>query len=219
MSILQFDNPLLLAFLLASFLLAVTPGPVVFFIVSRTLVDGRKAGLLTVAGAALGGCGNALGTALGLAALFSVSALAFTVVKLAGALYLFYLGWQALRASRVQQRLATNLKISGKVQFTEGVWVALLNPKTTLFFAAFLPQFMSPDESAFAQSVVFGLSFVFIAALTDSIYVLAAALVRGAMGNVGKLASIGPYAKAAVYIGLGAFTALGGQRAHVSPTL
>src|SRR5690242_12938949 len=90
--------PTLLAFLLASLVLAVTPGPGVFYVLTRTLALGRKAGLASVAGVALGNLGNAVGASIGLAALFAVSAAAFTVVKLAGAGYLVWLGIQALRS-------------------------------------------------------------------------------------------------------------------------
>src|SRR5215218_653643 len=89
--------PLLTAFLAASFVLAVTPGPGVFYIVARSVTQGRLSGLASVAGVAVGNLGNAIGASLGLAALFAVSSIAFTVVKYLGALYLIYLGVQALR--------------------------------------------------------------------------------------------------------------------------
>ena len=91
--------PLCSAFLLASFVLAVIPGPGVLYIVTRSLVQGRQSGLVSVAGVALGNLGNALAASVGLAALFAVSSLAFSVVKYAGALYLVYLGAQMLRSS------------------------------------------------------------------------------------------------------------------------
>ncbi|MEF8749382.1 MAG: LysE family translocator [Candidatus Accumulibacter propinquus] len=89
--------PLFSAFVLASLVLAVTPGPGVFYIVTRSIVQGRRSGLVSVAGVALGNLGNALAASVGLAALFAVSSLAFTIVKYAGALYLVYLGVQMLR--------------------------------------------------------------------------------------------------------------------------
>ena len=89
--------PLLSAFLVASLVLAVTPGPAVFYIVTRSVAQGRRCGLASVAGVALGNLGNAIGASLGLAVLFAVSSVAFTVVKYAGALYLVYLGVQAMR--------------------------------------------------------------------------------------------------------------------------
>ncbi|GAA4409856.1 LysE family transporter [Quisquiliibacterium transsilvanicum] len=98
--------PLFSAFLLASFVLAVTPGPGVLYIVTRSLVQGRRCGLVSVAGVALGNLGNALAASAGLAALFAVSSLAFSVVKYAGGLYLVYLGAQLLRSSPVEDSAA-----------------------------------------------------------------------------------------------------------------
>jgi threonine/homoserine/homoserine lactone efflux protein len=92
------DAPLLTTFVIASLVLAIVPGPGVLYIVARSLVQGRRSGLTSVAGVALGNLGNAIGASLGLAALFAVSSLAFTVIKYAGAAYLVYLGIQALRA-------------------------------------------------------------------------------------------------------------------------
>ncbi|HEY8506766.1 MAG TPA: LysE family transporter, partial [Steroidobacteraceae bacterium] len=86
--------PLLTTFLVASFLLAITPGPIVFYVVTRSITQGRSYGLASVAGASLGTLCNALGASLGLAALFAISSLAFTVVKYLGAMYLIWLGIQ-----------------------------------------------------------------------------------------------------------------------------
>src|SRR5882724_12653352 len=94
--------PLLSAFLVASFVLAVTPGPGVFYIVTRSVMQGRRHGIASVLGVALGNLGNAVGASIGLAALFAISTVAFTAVKYAGALYLLYLGIQTLRAPPVQ---------------------------------------------------------------------------------------------------------------------
>src|SRR4051812_25602063 len=94
--------PLLAAFLFASVVLAITPGPAVFYIVTRTMAQGKRAGLASVAGVACGNLGNAIGASIGLAALFAISSLAFTVVKYAGAAYLVYLGIQVLRAKETE---------------------------------------------------------------------------------------------------------------------
>ncbi|CAG1016301.1 partial Homoserine/homoserine lactone efflux protein, partial [Burkholderiaceae bacterium] len=152
------------AFCLASLVLAVTPGPAVFYVVTRALAQGRRAGLASVAGVALGNLGNALGAAVGLAALFAVSSLAFSVVKYAGAAYLVYLGWKALRAD-AGAPIARFEPAAWRHVFRDGFLVSLLNPKTAIFFAAFLPQFMSTSASAIGQSVTLGATFVLIAAL------------------------------------------------------
>ena len=199
----------LAVFLLASLALAATPGPGVLYIVARTLAQGRRAGLASVAGVALGNFGNALGASLGLAALFALSATAFTLVKFAGAVYLVYLG---IRALRVPDAAAPVSFAAPRHIFRDGFLVALLNPKTALFFAAFLPQFVVAAESPLRQSVVLGACFVLIASCTDSAYVLAAAAVSRAFARTGPGAAWTRYGAAAVYIGLGVATALTGSR-------
>lgn len=206
------DTPLLIPFLLASLVLAATPGPGVLVIVARTLAHGRGAGLASMLGVMLGNLGNALGAALGLAALLAVSATAFAVLKWAGAAYLVYLGVQALRAPHEASAAVTPASPAWRRVLREGFWVALLNPKTTLFFAAFLPQFINPAGSALAQSTALGMAFVLIAACTDTAYVLLAHGVAPVLGRVPRGATIGRYAQATVYFGLGALAATAGQR-------
>ena len=204
--------PLLAAFLLASLALAATPGPGVVYIVARTVAQGRRAGLASVVGVALGNFGNAMGASVGLAALFALSSVAFTVVKLAGAAYLIHLGVAALRSSNANAQVRQFPKPQLGRIFRDGFLVALLNPKTAIFFAAFLPQFINPTASAIVQSVLFGTVFVLIAACTDTAYVLAASAAAPAVGN-GKIARrLGRYATAMVFIGLGVFTAFSGTR-------
>jgi len=208
--------PLLAAFGLASLVLAATPGPGVLYIVTRTLAQGRRAGLASVAGVAMGNLGNALGASLGLAALLAMSSLAFTVVKFAGAAYLLWLGINALRQTR-RAADAPPTRVDAPthgrdIVMRDGFVVALLNPKTALFFAAFLPQFVDPVGSAVLQSVGFGVAFVAIAACTDTAYVLAAGAAAPALGSFGKARALGGYASALVYLGLGLFTALSDPR-------
>jgi len=208
----SFNWPLLAAFALASLVLAATPGPGVLYIVTRTLAQGRRAGLASVAGVAAGNLGNAMGASLGLAALLALSSFAFSVVKFAGVAYLVWLGIQALRAgSAAADAAATPTHLDaprhGRIM-RDGFLVALLNPKTALFFAAFLPQFIDPAGSAVLQSALFGAAFVAIAACTDTVYVLAAGAAAPALGTLGGARVLGRYATALVYFGLGLFTAL-----------
>ena len=202
----------LTAFALASLLLAATPGPGVLYIVTRTLAQGRRAGLASVAGVALGNLCNALAASLGLAALFAVSTTAFNVVRFAGAAYLVFLGIQALRAVPPESGAAARAAPRLHRVSRDGFLVALLNPKTALFFAAFLPQFIEPAASVALQSVWFGAAFVAIAACTDTTYVLAAGIAAPALANLGGIGALGRCATAAVYIGLGIFTAASGAR-------
>ena len=202
--------PLFSAFLLASLVLAVTPGPGVLYIVTRTLVQGCRFGPASVAGIALGNLGNALAASVGLAALFAISILAFSVVKYAGALYLIYLGVQMLRSALAADPDIANPVVSFGGVFRDGFVVALLNPKTTVFFAAFLPQFMSSNASPMFQSMALGSLFVAVAAVTDSAYALGAGAVAPALRG-DTVRRIGRRLSGGVFVGLGVFTALSGS--------
>lgn len=205
--------PLFSTFLIASFVLAVTPGPGVLYIATRSLAQGHRAGLASVAGVAVGNFGNALAASAGLAALFAVSSLAFSVIRYIGALYLVYLGVQMLRSSPMPMDNSASGPTASPLGhvFRDGFVVALLNPKTMVFFAAFLPQFLSPDAPPIFQSMVLGSLFVAIAAVTDSVYALAAGVVAPALRRRG-VRNLGQRLGGGVFIGLGIFIALAGPR-------
>jgi threonine/homoserine/homoserine lactone efflux protein len=202
--------PLLSAFLAASIVLAITPGPGVFYIVARSVVHGRRVGLMSVAGVAVGNFGNAAVAAAGLGALFAVSSFAFSVVKYAGAFYLVYLGVGLLRSKPAEGSDSLVIHTSGAGVFRDGFLVALLNPKTAIFFAAFLPQFMTPGSPPLLQSLLLGALFVVIAAMTDSIYALTASTVAPRASHLGRHGRI---FSGGIFIGLGLLTALSGSRA------
>lgn len=207
--------PLFTAFLAASVILAVTPGPAVFYIVTRSVTLGRLSGLASVAGVAVGNLGNAIGASLGLAALFAVSSVAFTVVKFVGALYLVWLGVQALRAKPAAAEAGEAPPQSAPLRrvFTDGFVVALLNPKTAIFFAAFLPQFIAGPVAPAAQTIALGVIFVLVASLTDTLYALTAGSARPLLRRATGLARAGRYLTASAFIGLGLLTAVSGERA------
>jgi threonine/homoserine/homoserine lactone efflux protein len=206
------DGPSLAAFILASVVLAITPGPAVFYIVTRSLSQGRRAGLASVAGVALGNLGNACGASVGLAALFAISSVAFWVVKYAGAAYLIYLGIKALRRPTEATDAAPPGNARPSVFFRDGFLVALLNPKTTLFFSAFLPQFIDPRSATMLQSMILGAGFVLIASITDTTYALTASVIAPAMARARGRSDAGRYLTASAFIGLGIFTAASGSR-------
>jgi threonine/homoserine/homoserine lactone efflux protein len=200
--------PLFAAFLVASLALAVSPGPGVLYIVARTLAQGRRNGLVSVAGVALGNLGNALAAALGLAALLAISSLAFSILKYAGALYLVYLGVQMLRATPAAPTVVRRTSGGAGRIFRDGFVVALLNPKTTIFYAAFLPQFVTPGPWSMHQTMLLGTIFVVIAAITDMIYVLAAGAIAPRLAAAGRLRRHARIGAASTFIGLGVYTAL-----------
>ena len=203
--------PLLAAFLAAAMVLAVTPGPGVLYIVTRTLSQGRASGFASVAGVALGNLGNAAAASAGLAALLASSATLFQVVRYAGAAYLFYLGVQALRQGRAATS-ASATQASHWQDLKQGALVALLNPKTTLFFAAFLPQFMQPTSAPVLQALSLSAIFVGVAAISDCAYVLAAAAIYPALRASPKRVGLGRYAAALVYFLLAIYAAVAGSR-------
>ena len=204
--------PLLAAFLGASLLLAVTPGPGVVYIIARSLAQGRRAGLASVAGVALGNLGNAIAAMAGLAALFSVSALAFQGVKLAGAAYLVYLGLRLLLARPAAPQSAGPVAGSLGRLFADGLLVALFNPKITLFFAAFLPQFISPGAAVMPQGLLLALAFVGVTAVTDAAYALAAGSLGAPLARRAILRRATRWLGGATFITLGVLAAVGGQR-------
>ncbi len=205
--------PLLSAFLAASLVLAVTPGPGVFYIVTRSVTEGRAAGLASVIGVALGNLGCAVAVSAGLAAIVSASSVAFDVVRYLGALYLFFLGWKALRTRKPDSALRNGSSSSNVRVVRDGFVVALLNPKTALFLAAFLPQFVAPGTAHAFQPLVLGALFVLIAACTDALYAFFASLAAPYFSRAGRAVSAARFAGAGAYFGLALFAVLSGQRA------
>lgn len=203
--------PLLAAFLAAAFVLAVTPGPGVLYVLTRTLSQGRASGFASVAGVALGNLGNAAAASVGLAALLASSAALFGVLRYAGAAYLFYLGVQALRRGSAATSPSATRASDWQV-LRQGTLVALLNPKTTLFFAAFLPQFMEPTSAPVLQALALSSLFVGVAAVSDCAYVLAAAAIYPALRASPNGIGLGRYAAALAYFLLSIYAAVAGSR-------
>ncbi|MGJ5131739.1 LysE family translocator [Bradyrhizobium oligotrophicum] len=150
------DVPTFLLFLSAALVIALTPGPGIFYIVARTLAGGRSEGLASSVGLGLGGLVHLVAGAVGLSALVMASAEAFTVLKIAGAVYLIWLGVKTWREARVAQPAEVTTTGSRRA-FREGIIVEALNPKTAAFFLAFIPQFVDPAGDLAAQFVVLGL--------------------------------------------------------------
>lgn len=146
-------------FITLSWLLIISPGPDVLYVLTRGISNGRKAGLISAAGVTLGILVHTAFAAFGLSMILKTSALAFTVVKLAGAVYLIYLGVQAIIA-RHKFELPQNSKAGGNRIFLQGLMTNVLNPKVALFFMAFLPQFVNVEHgNPGIQFVILGLMF------------------------------------------------------------
>ena len=137
------DRHLLTLFLAAATLLAVTPGPSIFYVLARTLSGGKREGVLSALGTLVGGSIHVLAAGFGLSAVLAASATAFSVVKYAGAFYLVWLGFRMIRTRNVPMDEPSETGNSNHA-FRQGIVTEVLNPKTALFFLSFLPQFVNP---------------------------------------------------------------------------
>lgn len=198
-----------IAFVIGLFLI---PGPAVLLTITRTIQAGRKGGILAGLGIATGDFIHTLFAALGLSAILMHSSLAFNIVKYAGVAYLLYLGIRAL-LEKPQESAEKQIQEAPKESAWRSYWQAImaevLNPKTALFFLAFLPQFVHPENGAsFAQFIILGLIFVVLGALYTTAIVLS---IRPLSVFVKKLAWIDPWKNKIVgmiYLGLGLKVAL-----------
>jgi threonine/homoserine/homoserine lactone efflux protein len=200
-------------FAVAALLLLLTPGPAVLFIVARSVEQGRVAGLVSVCGITTGTLVHVAAAALGLSALLASSALAFALVKYAGAAYLIYIGLRrilsradaAAAPSQLPRRSLTRL-------YRDGIVVNLLNPKTALFFLAFLPQFVDPARGAIAFQVAFlGLLFALMGLTSDGLYALAAGTAGRWVKRNSHYLRFERYVTGSVFIGLGVTAAFAGN--------
>jgi threonine/homoserine/homoserine lactone efflux protein len=192
-------------FAVASLALLVVPGPAVFYIVTRSITQGRSAGLLSVLGVHTGSVVHVAAATVGLSAILASSAMAFTVVKFLGAGYLIWIGAQKLlRRHDDEEEVATAPPASGARLFGQGVVVNVLNPKTAIFFLAFLPQFIDPHRGPVAaQTAVLGCCFILLGMLSDGTY----AVLGGALGGRLRHSRVArrrlDRASGVAYIGLG----------------
>ena len=205
----------LVAFAAMSFVLIVVPGPSVLFVIGRALAQGRRAVLTTVVGNTLGAYVVVVAVAVGIGAVVERSAVAFTVLKLAGAAYLVYLGIKAVRArGSLSTELAGNGPSRGGLRtLAEGFAVGVTNPKTIVFFAAVLPQFIDPAQgSVVVQMLLLGLIFNVIGVASDTVWGLVAAAARDWFGrSPRRLAMVGGVGGLTM-IGLGVTVAVTGRK-------
>ncbi|WP_454824412.1 LysE family translocator [Paraburkholderia xenovorans] len=203
-------------FIVAVFLLNVTPGPDTAYIVGRSVVQGRGAGLMSALGISAGCCVHSLACAFGLTALLAASAAAFTVIKFAGAIYLIYLGVRLIFAKPAADQAAGEARAAGAPKslrqlFLQGFWTNVLNPKVVLFFVSFFPQFVAlgSDHKALAF-LTLGAAFVVMSTLWNS-------LVAWVAGSVTRRFSGRPLVKQWLDRGVGgAFVGLGIKLATAS---
>jgi threonine/homoserine/homoserine lactone efflux protein len=167
----------LVVFAGASIAMLLFPGPSVIYIVTRSVEQGRRAGLVSMLGVEAGGIVHVVAAALGISAIVASSATAFSIVKYAGAAYLIYLGVQRWRGGE-EDPASREAQPRGAL-FRQGMLVNVLNPKTAIFFLAFLPQFVDPSMAVAPQVLVLGAEFIAIAVISDGAY----AVVAGTLGE------------------------------------
>jgi threonine/homoserine/homoserine lactone efflux protein len=204
------DSGTLAVFALASLALAVVPGPAVLYIVAQSVHGGRRAGVVSALGVASGGLVHVLAAVIGLSALLAASAEAFTAVKILGAVYLVWLGIRTLLSAddriggRAAERTLTRT-------YRQGIVVNVLNPKTALFFLAFLPQFVDPHESTRGQLAILGGIFVLIALTSDLVWALVAGTAGSVLRRSRTFLRVQRYVSGTIFVGLGALAATTGR--------
>jgi threonine/homoserine/homoserine lactone efflux protein len=202
-------------FVVAALVLLVVPGPSVLYIVARSIEGGRTAGLVSVLGVQTGAMVHIAFAAVGLSAILASSAVAFSVIKWLGAAYLVWLGLRRIFGRDEEESdVAVEPAPLSRV-FSQGVIVNILNPKTALFFLAFLPQFVDPARGpAWAQILLLGATFVILALCSDGLYALLSGTAGGWLRRRMKGATFRRgqrYVSGCILIALGAVAAVSGK--------
>jgi threonine/homoserine/homoserine lactone efflux protein len=204
----MFDVHRFLLFLAAAVILAVTPGPGIFYVLARSLAGGRREGILSSLGTFVGGLFHVFAAALGISAILAASAVAFHTVKYAGAAYLVWLGIRMILSRNAE--MPATLAAPTQGAFHQGVFTEALNPKTALFFLSFIPQFIAPQAGhVFLQFLFLGAISVSLNTSADLLVVLLAAPLERKLKHSARFRSRQHVASGLGMIGLGAYVALG----------
>jgi threonine/homoserine/homoserine lactone efflux protein len=203
------DPSRLALFVGAALLLLVVPGPSVLYIVTQSVSHGRRAGIASVAGITTGTLVHIAAATVGLSALLASSAVAFDVVKYLGAAYLIVIGVRRLAGlERAQDERNRGTRDLGRL-YRQGIVVNTLNPKTALFFLAFLPQFVDPSRGvACVQVLLLGLLFATLGFLSDGTWALVAGTLGDRLRRSRRFPAVQRYVSGSVFVGLGAVAAL-----------
>lgn len=206
------DVTKLTLFFITAFVILVTPGPAVLYIVARSVDQGRLAGVVSTLGVGLGTMFHVAAAALGVSALLATSAAAFSVLKYLGAAYLVYLGVRKLMERDPDPRSPARAPERLRRIFWQGVVVNVLNPKTALFFLAFLPQFIDVSLGYVSlQMVVLGMVFVVMGILSDGVWALLAGTAGSWLKDHMGFLRAQRYFSGSVFIALGVTLAVSGQ--------
>ncbi len=207
----MFDAHRLLLFFAAALLLAITPGPGIFYVLARSLAGGKREGIHSSLGTFIGGLFHVFAAALGLSAILAASAVAFHTVKYAGAAYLIWLGIRMIRTRNAEM----TVEVAGPSRgaFRQGVLTEVLNPKTALFFLSFIPQFVAPAYGhVFFQFAVLGCVSVSLNTAADLVVVTMASPLERKLKNSARFRRRQRTASGLGMIGLGAYLAFSDSR-------
>ena len=194
-------------FLSASILLAITPGPGIIYVLTRSLAGGRREGIFSSLGTFVGGFVHVVAAGLGISAVLATSAVAYQAVRWAGALYLVYLGFRMLKSADKDSEPVSGESSPGN-PFTQGIVTEVLNPKTALFFLSFIPQFVNLSAgSVFQQFLVLGTITVFLNTSADVLVALFAGPIGGRLLASRRARKNQRRATGAAMIGLGLYVA------------
>jgi len=193
-------------FLAAAVVLAITPGPGIFYVLARTLAGGRREGIESAVGTFFGGLFHVVAAALGVSAVLAASAVAFRTVKYAGAAYLVWLGIRMIRTRNAE--MPTQAAARAKGSFRQGILTEALNPKTALFFLSFIPQFIATAQGhVFLQFIVLGTISVTLNTIADLVVVFMAAPLERKLKGSARFRRGQRVASGVGMIGLGAYVA------------
>jgi threonine/homoserine/homoserine lactone efflux protein len=203
----MFDGHRFVLFFAAAVVLAITPGPGIFYVLARSLAGGKREGIRSSLGTFIGGLFHVLAAALGVSAVLAASAVAFHTVKYAGAAYLVYLGIRMIRTRDAELEVAAS--VPSQRAFQQGILTEALNPKTALFFLSFIPQFIAPAAGhVFLQFIVLGTISVALNTTADLLVVLLAAPLERQLKHSATFRRRQRVASGLGMIGLGAYVAL-----------
>ena len=204
----------LIVFASAALLLLVTPGPAVLFVVTRSVEQGKRAGLISALGLTAGGAVHVVAAVAGLSALLASSAMAFQAVRWAGAIYLVYLGVRTILGNGGEEKVAERRRPRLGRLFREAMLVNALNPKAALFFLAFLPQFVDVEAGpTVPQILLLGGVFLALALVTDSIFALLAGALAGWPRPSRRSLWVSRWLPGSIYVAMGVGAAVAGRPA------
>jgi len=197
-------------FVSAAFVLAVTPGPGIFYVMTRSLKGGKPEGFASAMGTSVGGLCHVIAAAMGVSVLLATSAIAFSVVKYLGAAYLIFLGVKTIISEDVVIEAGSSSIVGYGRAFFQGIAVEILNPKTALFFLAFIPQFVEPSGTVFIQFLLLGTISILLNTLVDLIVIALAGPIGQKLRKSPKLRKRQRLATGMGLVSLGGYVAFAG---------